>query len=295
MSAAPKFAAVTGLYNVRRDTVDGRGIDRYLGWLNRTVQLPLPFIVFLDPAIEPERVVLKPGDRLVRLPKDELRSYSWLPRVEEICRTSTRIKTRRDIAFHLPEYGVVVMSKIFMLQQAAALDPGLEALIWVDAGLPQFFADGFPAGTRLDTDFLHSLEGAALAVQITPLLERAMRRRDDGRHFVSTASRLVSAPDIYVSARQIDALASAVAEMVETEWLPNDLWDNEQVALGCLMLRGLKDVKIVDVSMQFACVAERLFGNPPRALHKHSSIIQRLRWHFGARAPITSPARQANE
>src|SRR5690348_2983842 len=83
MRAPSKFAAVTGLYNVRRDTVDGRGIDRYLGWLNRTVQLPLPFIVFLDPAIEPERVVLKPGDRLVRLPKDELRSYSWLPRVEE--------------------------------------------------------------------------------------------------------------------------------------------------------------------------------------------------------------------
>jgi hypothetical protein len=104
MRAPSKFAAVTGLYNVRRDTVDGRGIDRYLGWLNRTVQLPLPFIVFLDPAIEPERVVLKPGDRLVRLPKDELRSYSWLPRVEEICRASTRIKTRRDIAFHLPEY-----------------------------------------------------------------------------------------------------------------------------------------------------------------------------------------------
>jgi hypothetical protein len=83
--------------------------------------------------------------------------------------------------------------------------------------------------------------------------------------------------------------------MVETEWLPNDLWDNEQVALGCLMLRGLKDVRIVDVSMKFACLAERLFGHPPRAPHRHSSIIQRLRWHFGARAPIASAARQGGE
>jgi len=293
MQPVPKFSAVTGLYNVRRDTVDARGMDKYLGWLNRTVQLPVPFIVFLDPAIDPERVVLKPGDRLVSLPKSALRSYSWLPRVEEICRTSTKIKTRRDIAFHLPEYGVVVMSKIFMLQKAAELAPELDALIWLDAGLPQFFAEDFPAATKLDLDFLHSLDGAALAVQIAPVLARAMRRHDDGRHFVSTCSRLVSAPDIYVSARRIDALAAAVAEMVETEWLPNDLWDNEQVALGRLILAGLEDVRIVDVSMKFACVAERLFGYPARARHKHSSIIQRLRWHFGARAPVAETGKRA--
>jgi hypothetical protein len=293
MEGPPKFSAVTGFYNVRRDTVDGRGIDKYLGWLNRTVQLPLPFTVFLDPAIDPALVVIKPGDKVVSLPKSELHSYSWLPRVEEICRTSTKIKTRRDIAFHLPEYGVVVMSKIFMLQKAARLNPGDEALIWLDAGLPQFFADGFPAATTLDTDFLQSLAGAALAVQITPLLERALGRHDDGRHFVSTCNRLVSAPDILVSTRSIDAIADAVTKMVETEWLPNDLWDNEQVALGCLILRGLPEMKIVEVSMKFACVAERLFGFPARAPHKHSSIIQRLRWHFGKRAPLGGDGKQA--
>jgi hypothetical protein len=292
MQPLPKLSAVTGLYNVHRERVDGREIDTYLGWLNRTVQLPLPFTVFLDPEIDPARVAGKPGDSIIPLPRSELRSFSWLPRVEEICRTSTKIKTRRDIAFHLPEYGVVVMSKIFMLQKAAHLRPGDESLIWLDAGLPKFFTDDFPNVT-LDEEFAQSLSSASLSVQITPLLERALRHHSDDRRFVSTCSRLVSGPDICVSARGIDALTAAVTDLVENEWLPNELWDNEQVALGCLMLRGLPDVRVVDVSMKFACVAERLFGFPARPPHKHSSIMQRLRWHFGARAPIERKTEKA--
>ncbi|HET8701055.1 MAG TPA: hypothetical protein VFL97_05250 [Nitrococcus sp.] len=278
------LSAVTCLYDIGRDRIDGRSIDVYIDRLNATLRIPMPFTIFLDPRIETSRVRKKAEDQIHQLPKEALHSFGWLARVEEICRTSKRIKTRRDIAFHLPEYGVLVMSKIFMLQEAARLQPRGNGLIWLDAAMARWFS-GDLAQARVDTDFVQSLSDASLAVQITPMLARALKHHRSGQHYVGTCHRLASGGDIYVSRRDVDRLAAAVTDMVENEWLPNGLWDNEQVALGCLLLNGFEGAKIVDVSMKFACVLERLLSYPPRAPRRHSSIIQRLRWHFGARAP----------
>jgi hypothetical protein len=279
------LSAVTCLYDIGRDRIDGRNIDVYIERLNATLRIPLPFTIFLDPRIDASRVRNKPEDRIYQVSKEAFHSFGWLARVEEICRTSTKIKTRRDIAFHLPLYGVLVMSKIFMLQEAARLHPEGNGLIWLDAAMARWFS-GDLAHAQVDADFVQSLSNASLAVQITPMLARDLKHRRSGRHYVGTCHRLASGGDIYVSRRDVDRLAAAVIDMVENDWLPNDLWDNEQVALGCLLLDGFEGAKIVEVSMKFACVAERLLSSPPRAPKRHSSIIQRLRWHFGARAAV---------
>lgn len=285
MDTCKPLFAVTALYDIGRDRIDGRTIDAYIERLNATLRIPFPFIIFLDPAIDSSRVHLKREDHLYQLPKEAFHSFTWLPRVEKICRTNTKIKTRRDIAFHLPEYGVLVMSKIFMLQKAAKLQPDSAGFIWLDAAMDRWFTDDL-AQAKINTEFIVSLADVALAVQITPTLARDLRRGRSGVSRVGTCRRLVSGGDFYVRRQDIDRIVLAISSMVENKWLPNDLWDNEQVAFGCLLLDGFDGVKIIDVSMNYACVIERLLDYPKRAPKRHSSIIQRLRWHFGGRAPL---------
>ena len=278
-----RITAVTALYDIGREAIDGRTTDDYLVWLNATLRLPVPFVIYLDPKIDPAKVKTKPGDTVIQQPKELFKPFSWSRQVESICRHSRAIRTRRDIAFLLPAYGMMVNSKIYALQDAEKRTDA-DVLLWLDAGISRFFADDL-AGCRVDEAFADDLSRAPMAFVADPLLARAMKRSAAPREFVGTAAKLMSGGDIAVSSRHVDRLADAVTRMVEDDWLPNGIWDNDQTLFGALALGG-EEVMIADVSSGFASLAERLFSYPGRAPKRHSSIAQRLRWHFGPKADL---------
>ncbi|MGV8834214.1 MAG: WlaTC/HtrL family glycosyltransferase, partial [Devosia sp.] len=129
---AMKITAVTGFYDVGRAGYDNRSVEKYISWLNQTLQTPLPFLVFLDPAFDASGVVLKPGDRIDRVAKNDLTMFGHRARIEEIVATSQTVN-RRDISFHVAEYGIIVMSKLELMKRAAS-QTDADYLLWIDAG-----------------------------------------------------------------------------------------------------------------------------------------------------------------
>jgi hypothetical protein len=280
-----RITAVTALYDIGREAIDGRTADDYLVWLNATLRLPVPFVIYLDPKIDAAKVKTKPGDTLIQQPKELFKPFSWSRQVESICRHSRAIRTRRDIAFLLPAYGMMVNSKIYALQDAAKRTDA-DVLLWLDAGISRFFADDL-AGCRIDEGFGAKLASAPITFTADPILARALETGKSGHRYVGTCTKLMGGTDIAVSRHHVDRVAEAITCMIEDEWLPRGLWDNDQVVFGSLALRG-EEVNIAGVDRRFACLTEELFTYPRRAPKRHSSVIQRLKWHFGEKAPLSA-------
>ncbi|MDR3466454.1 MAG: hypothetical protein P4M07_10965 [Xanthobacteraceae bacterium] len=246
------IAAVTALYDIGRSKLDGRGVDDYVGWLNGTLRLPIPFIIFLDPAVDPSRIQGKASDRIVVLPKEELRPFIWLERVEAICRDGTNISAKNDLTYRLPSYALIQFSKFDMIRQAAALNPLLEGLLWIDAGISRFFKDDLDLYQMNRALLRAKLDQAPLTVNITPVLRQALNGSTVSKKFAGTCERLVTGETFLVRASAAAEIQSNVYDYVEREWIGNDVWDNEQVALGELILNGYRNVVILDDTGQQA-------------------------------------------
>lgn len=228
-----KITAVTGFYDVGRVNYDNRSIEKYVLWLNETLATPLPFLVFLDPAFDASNVVLKPGDRIVRVAKHDLTMFRHRDRIEHIVATSQTVN-RRDIAFNVPEYGMMVMSKLELVKRAAS-QTDADFLVWIDAGLNRVIpdlGDGIVKVTAAD------LQGVTFGLNTTLHLAQRMRIGKLPRRMVGTTLAMMSAGDFIVARSFAEELSDRMDFMVETEWLPAGRWDNEQVAIGTLLFRG---------------------------------------------------------
>lgn len=228
-----KITAVTGFYDIGRAGYDNRTPEKYISWLNQTLQTPLPFLVFLDPAFDASGVVLKPEDRIVRVAKNDLTMFGHRARIEEIVATSQTVN-RRDISFNVPEYGMIVMSKLEMMKRAAK-QTGADFLVWIDAGLSRVIPD---LGDDIVKVSASELEGVAFGLNTTLHLAQRMRIGKFPRRMVGTTLAMMSAGDFIVARDFAEELSDRMDFMVEQEWLPAGLWDNEQVAIGTLLFRG---------------------------------------------------------
>ena len=255
-----QIAAVTGFYDVGRGSYDNRTPDQYVSWLNDTLQTPLPFIVFLDPSFDAGAVRLKAGDRIVRVAKADLRMFGHRTKVEAILASSQTVN-RRDIAFNLAEYGMIVMSKPELLKRAAA-ESDADYLVWVDAGLSRFIPD-LGDGKLAVTD--RDLKGMKLGLNTTLHLAQRMRIGKFPHRMIGTTLAMISAGDMIVARDYAAELSNRLDFLVETEWLPNGKWDNEQVAIGSLLFRGgLPGASILSTHVGGgANTLSWLFGAPP--------------------------------
>ncbi|SEQ43683.1 protein of unknown function (HtrL_YibB) [Devosia sp. YR412] len=277
--------AVTAVYDIGRAAV-GRPIEDYVDWLNATLRLPIRFVVFLDPSISAELIRLKPDDRILQLPLETFRPFQWSVQVAGIKQPSGST----DLTFTLPRYALLVMSKLAMLERVAQREGDACKMLWIDAGLSRFFRDDMAAG-RASQEAFDVLSDADFAASITPKCARAIR---DGvaASYIGTAARLVTAGDMYATGAGAKAAATKLYEMVEQCWLPNDQWDNEQVALACLLDAGWPGFRITGVSRGYATLLSDLFGLRRRRL----GMLGRLETAFDhmRRLGTTGPKRSSS-
>ncbi|MCH8467114.1 MAG: hypothetical protein LAT78_11190 [Roseinatronobacter sp.] len=254
-----KVVAVTALYNIGRGNVDGRNIDVYIKWLNKTLEVPLPFVVFLDPEIEASKIALKPGDQIISIPKNDLAMFAHRARVEEILATSSTLN-RKDISYQLSDYGMMVMSKIDLMKRAAKLVES-DYLLWLDAGLCRFIPDLREANIIRSAE---DIDGASMLLNTTYYFSQRQRLGKIPKVTVNGARALMMAGDLFIAHDFVDELEARFRFMVETEWLPNGLWSNEQVALGTLLFRGaLPGARILRTELSpLAATTCWLFGVP---------------------------------
>lgn len=254
------IAAVTGFYDVGRGGYDNRTPEQYTTWLNQTLQAPLPFVIFLDPTFDASALRPKREDRIIRVAKHELAMFGHRSRIEEVVKGS-EVVNRRDIAFNLVEYGMIVMSKPELLKRAAReTDAGF--LLWVDAGLCRFMPDLKGKTVSVKPS---ELEGMRIGLHTTWHLAQRMRIGKFPKKMIGKTLAMMSAGDLIVRRDFAEEFSDRLDFLVETEWLPAGLWDNEQVAIGSLLFRGgLPGARVLRTDVGGGGNTVRwLFGAPP--------------------------------
>lgn len=265
-----KLRAVTSLYDIKRATNgDGRSIADYLAWLNRTLRLPVPFTIFLDPGIDPSKIALKTEDEIVVLPFSDLLAVRWLPRIEEICRDRAKFPASEDLNYRLPAYGPLMMSKFEFLERTEAAHPEDEHLLWIDGGISRFTPYDM-AELRLRTDYL---DRVMRKVDLLISARHHLRDYVHGRphpYFPGRCQTLTIGAMFVVSAGRTAWLRELVFAHIEREWLAKQVWDTEQTALGELILGGELKAAIQDESGYWLMVLAALFEPT-----KHVPLLQR--------------------
>lgn len=252
--------AVTSLYDIKRATQgDGRTIDDYVGWLNRTLRLPVPFTIFLDPSIDPAQIALKPVDEIVALPFTELKAVRWLPQIEIICAGRAKFPASEDLNYRLPSYGPLMFSKFEFLERAGTEHPGAPYLMWIDGGISRFTPYDM-AATRLRTDYLRRV------MSKVDLLIGARHHLRDYVHgrphppFPGLCQTLTIGAMFVVPTSRAAWLRQLAFNHVEQQWLANGVWDTEQTALGELILDKKLSAAIQDETGYWLVVLAALFA-----------------------------------
>ncbi|MBJ6989002.1 hypothetical protein [Devosia sp. MC521] len=152
------------------------------------------------------------------------------------------------------------MSKLEMMKRATD-ETDADYLICIDAGhcrMIQDLGDGTIKVTAAD------LDGIKFGLYATYHLSQRMRIGKFPRRMVGTSLAMMSAADFIVARDYAEELSDRMDFMVEQEWSPAGMWDNEQVAIGTLLFRGgLPDAQVLSTHVGGGSNAVSwLFGVP---------------------------------
>ena len=143
---------VTGLWDIKRGQLSEgwtRSFDHYLGKFKELLQVENPMIIFGEPELE-SFVFLhrsRSNTLFITRPQSWLKS-NFYDKIQEI-RTSERWLSqagwlRDSTQAQLELYNPLVMSKIFLLNDAKLMDPfNSKSMYWIDAGLTNTVHPGY--------------------------------------------------------------------------------------------------------------------------------------------------------
>ena len=133
------YQPVTCLYSIGRDKVDGRNKNEYLRYLSALLKQYPHTIVFHDGSAKQ----LIKGNSLavfVEIDLSDLPLHKYEEEIKKILERKNSKKSGGDLVFKLLDYGIIINSKTFFLDQASHIS-GKDFLVWIDAGISRFFPD----------------------------------------------------------------------------------------------------------------------------------------------------------
>ena len=140
---------VTAFFDINRDTKgDGRTIDEYMQWMEKTLQLNCNLFIVTESKFIPFMKEKRPSNYATYILEDTLENafyYKYLPRMREILESDAykqRIACPQRVECVLPEYNVIQYSKFGWLEEAIRMNPfQSDTFFWMDAGISRFFLD----------------------------------------------------------------------------------------------------------------------------------------------------------
>ena len=152
MESNLKVTCITALYDINRERKDGRTITDYLKWLEKTIQLNVNVVIYVQNELyedvkkicdmysnsNPDRIIIKP----TRL--EEVPYYKYINQIEDILNNSeykSKIKDPNRIECHLPLYNIIQYSKCEWIRNVIyEYNKDLNNIyFWIDAGCSRFF------------------------------------------------------------------------------------------------------------------------------------------------------------
>ena len=143
-----KMTCVMAMYNIGREKVDGRSIEDYKLWLERSLTIIKdPIVLFLDPNLGWKKDLLKIRSahgliQILEVPVEETMMWKYKNQIVSILNNDTFKITQQhpnDITNKLPEYCIIQYNKFDFLNSVINSNPfSSENFCWMDVGLSRF-------------------------------------------------------------------------------------------------------------------------------------------------------------
>jgi hypothetical protein len=137
---------VTALYDINRHSVgDGRTIDQYLNWFEKTLQLKSNLVIFTEPKFEQFILERRSIDntKIILTNLNEVPYFKYNDRISEIISSPEYREKVNDVSrieCNLSLYNVIQYSKFEWIRQTIEnLYFDTDFYFWMDAGCSRFF------------------------------------------------------------------------------------------------------------------------------------------------------------
>lgn len=254
---------VTALYNINRETVDGRKWASYLQWFQKTLRLNAKMVVFVEPTLES---FVKENrahcDALSTvIVKQTLESIPAYPYREKISRVLAFKSKQKGASIKVENthamYNVIMYSKFGWLQHAATLglingDKDDTVYLWIDAGISRFFPPSFdPANAAFpEESWIKAISNSGRVWMQsrgdqTKLDDAVNEIRDLAEEkYIGTNRCLIAGSLFGGTNKPLQTLCAYVIDFLD-EILKRARMDNEQIALAVMAHRHPKLFTIV--------------------------------------------------
>jgi hypothetical protein len=128
-----KCQPVTALFDINREVIDGRTIDDYKMWLQKTVKNFPNTLIFHDGVCDDLDYEFR---NLIRINPNELWIFNHKDKISEVIANFNPV-SKNDITYLNPLYSLVQFSK-FELLKIAKESFAAESYLWIDAGISRF-------------------------------------------------------------------------------------------------------------------------------------------------------------
>lgn len=232
----PKCMVVTALYDIQRESIDGRTFKQYLEWFKQTLRLNVPMTIFVDASLAKIVRMNRPHfcfTDLIVEPISKCPEYYNLPRIENAIKQMP-IKNS-DLCFNLAQYPMIIWSKFGWMQRAMKCHRDqYDVFIWMDAGVSRFWNKKNVIETRWPhKSWLKTIHSSnRFWLQARPnLMDQQIGEKDIG-----TAESVLWSTVMGGSTKIVEQVCLLAKEFLNKELLGQALIDTEQ--LGLCILRN---------------------------------------------------------
>jgi hypothetical protein len=146
-----KTTIVTALYDINRENLgDGRTIDEYFTWLEKTLNLNEYFVIFIQDTLFTHLTNIKQSVKnknisVIVTKLEDIPYYKYKQSIDDILSSDTYLSSivaPSRIECKLSLYNIIQYSKLEWLNQVIHENPyESEYFFWMDAGCSRFFDD----------------------------------------------------------------------------------------------------------------------------------------------------------
>lgn len=246
---------VTALFDIKRESYDGRSVDEYLNYLEDILTKFSDVIVFHD-CIPPSYIERYPKANFCYLEISDLPLFANLKDIKKVNERYSNYP-KADLVNKSDYYGIVINSKIYLLGLAGKISQS-PYLLWIDAGISRFNLGKFPSVPKTDLSKFSKYQ-AVFQIDIRNWM-RNFKILKSPRNWISPGSscRIIGSGIFLLSREFVPELDNVLKKYILGN-LRRGIWDTEQVNLF-FVLATYRVLYIIQKKNDLTSILDNIFS-----------------------------------
>jgi hypothetical protein len=263
---------VTALFDIQRESYDGRSVEEYLTYLGDLLFNFSDVIVFHN-CIPQSYIESYPKAYFCHLEISELPLFAHLKNIKKV-NERYLIYPEADLVNKSDYYGIVVNSKIHLLALAGKISKS-PYLLWIDAGISRFNLGKFPSMPNTSFTKFSKYQGV-FQIDLRNWIRNFKIYKSPSNWVSLGSSTRVIGTGIFLLSREFVSELDKVLKKFILGNLRRGIWDTEQVNLF-FVLANYRVLYIIQKKNDLTSILDGIFSpNRNKAQNFYNKVIQLL-------------------